>query len=72
MLSIVISLAMVATVGFGLASILYMFGRTEVINPVVTPSFGLLLIFMSVYILQFSFACMALRERFKLLNQYLK
>lgn len=42
-----------------------------VISVVVTPSFGLVLLMMSIYTLQFVFAGLALSVRFKLLNQHL-
>lgn len=65
-------LALTFFVSVGLSMILLVNNVAGVVNPVLTPSYGLLLLMMIVYILQFSLACIALKTRFKLLNNYIK
>lgn len=43
-----------------------------IISFIITPSFDYTLLFMCIYVLQFVFAGLAINERFKMLNKYLR
>jgi len=52
--------------------VLFFNGAIYSLNPIFTPSCGVALLFILIYVLQFFLASMALNERFKLMNSYLK
>lgn len=69
---IILSIMGLLVLNIAIPVIFIMCGVIEILNSIATPSFGYLILYMLVYVLQFFFASLALSERFKLINNYLR
>jgi hypothetical protein len=52
-------------------AVFMIFNKWEMVDEVATPSFAFVLLFMYVFVFQFFLACLAIADRFQLLNQHL-